>query len=161
DFVVGIIEAFERIEAGLEGALGVEGGDDDGDFGRAGQRKVRGVVEQLLDSAEGIAGLTLAGGQAEAPILDGPAAFPPIVGKAEDDGPGEAGAEGGLDLPGEHLAFAWLAFAEGVYAELTEHEGFGLGEHLEPGEVIAERLFLVEIDVEAHEIGALDVEEFG
>ena len=45
DFVVGIIEAGQRIQARLQGAPAVVAGDDDGNLGQRGQRKIGGLGE--------------------------------------------------------------------------------------------------------------------
>src|SRR5213079_676231 len=41
DFVIGIVELLERIETGFQGAITIETGNDDRDFGIAGERKMR------------------------------------------------------------------------------------------------------------------------
>ena len=56
---------------------------------------------------------------------------------------------------------AWRAspFAQRVHAEFAQQQRLGVGQHLQPRQVILERLPLVQIDVEAEEIHALRAQE--
>ncbi len=83
----------------------------------------------------------------------------PLVGEAVNNGPGQAGAEGGFDLPFEHFAFLGLALAQAVHANFTQDQRLGVGDHLQAGQVILEGPLLVQIDVEADEIDVLRVQK--
>src|ERR1051325_3760390 len=100
------------------------------------------------------------GGQAHLPIVDLASVFPPIVSKTVNDSARQARAKGLLDLPLQHFAFAVFAFAQGIDAEFAEHKRLGLGKHLEPGEIIAEGLLVMEVDIEAEEVGAAGAKKF-
>ena len=89
------------------------------------------------------------------------AVFPPIVGKTIDDCAGKTRAEGIFDLPLEDFTFSRFAFAKGIDAEFAENERFGIGEHLKASEIISERLPVMQIDVETHEISAARAKKFG
>src|SRR5205807_713478 len=110
--------------------------------------------------SEGFFRLPIAGGQAKGPILDLLAAAEPIIGKAVNDGPCEAGAEGGFDLSAEQFAFAIFTLADGIYAEFTQHEGLGIGQRLQPSEIAFEGGRLMQINVEADEIMVPGLKEF-
>src|SRR5678816_360163 len=117
------------------------------------------LVVCALDEGEGRLSRTLAAGYPKRPILDGASDVHPIIGETEEHRAGETPAKGALDLPLEHLAFALLAFADGVEAEFGKNEGLAVREHLETGEVVLEWLALVQIDVERQEIDILRAEK--
>src|SRR5581483_10058701 len=160
DFVIGIIEAFQRIEACAKGAAAFVTGHDDGNPGVALQRKIWRLAKRGLDGVKRILRLTVGGGQTEMPILHALAGVPPVIGETENDRPGKTGAEGGFDLPGEDFAFAVLAFAGGVDAKFAKEERLGISDHLQAREVILKSLALVQVDIEGNEIETVRPEEF-
>ena len=99
--------------------------------------------------------------QSESPILDLMTAREPLVGPGEDERAGDAHIEGGADLPGQDLRLRVLALAEGIDAELGQHQRPIDGKVLQPGEIAAERALVVQIDVEAEEVGEVDREVLG
>src|SRR5204863_3076368 len=96
--------------------------------------------------------------EAERPIADRRTAGEPLVGPREDERARHAPLEGRADLPRENGRLPVRAFADRIDAELGEHQRLVLGEILQPREVAAKRTLLVQIDVEADEIDAVDVE---
>ena len=159
--VVGIIEMLERLEAGLEGGGAVVAGDHHRDLRSRGQRKIGRDAELLAHRFEGRFGGAIGPGQPEGPIVDEPSAMPPFVGVGIDDHAGATAAKGALDLPMEHLRLTRRAFAQGVDADLSEDERSGVGEHLQAGQIVLEGLAIVQVDVEAQEVGRLGLQEFG
>src|SRR6185437_12285718 len=104
---------------------------------------------------------TLAVDQAEGPILDEMSAGEPFVGPGEDEGAGHPHGEGGADLPGEDGALPLLALAHRIDAELGENERAIDGEVVQPRDVAAKGVLVMQIDVEAEEIGEVDRQILG
>src|SRR5439155_9327100 len=78
-----------------------------------------------------------------------------IIRITEEDGPSEAGAEGGFDLPGQKLALAGCSFSQAVHPKLAQHQGLVIGEHLQARQVAFKSVPLVQINIEAHKVDAL------
>ena len=89
------------------------------------------------------------------------AAGEPLVGPGEDKGARHPGLEGGVDLPGQDAALLLLALAERIDAEFGQHQRLVDGDIVQPGDVPAEGGLIVQIDVEADEIGEIDGQVFG
>ena len=161
DFVVRVVKAAKGFQAGLESAAAVVGGHDHGNFRTTRQREMRGHAELLLHGQEGVLGAAVWPGQAEGPVLDRQPAAEPIVGKTEDHGASESAPASKLDLPRKEFALAGLAFAQGVHAELAEHEGPGVGQHLQPRQISGEVFRPVQVNVEANKVDVARTEKFG
>ncbi len=119
------------------------------------QREIRRLGVFALHDVERRFRRSVAGGQPELPIGNIASVLVPFVGETEYDRPGDASAEGGLNLPFERFAFERLALAQAVHPEFSQHQRFGIGNHLQTGEVILEGALLVQIDIEANEIDVL------
>ena len=99
--------------------------------------------------------------EAKGPILDQMAAGEPFVGPGEDKGSRDAGLEGGVHLPGQHLALPLLPLAEGIDAEFGQDQRLVDRDVVQPRDISAERGLVVQIDVEADEIGEVDGQILG
>jgi hypothetical protein len=99
--------------------------------------------------------------EAEGPVLDEMAAGEPLVGPGKDEGAGRAHGESAANLPGKNARLLRLAFAHGVDAELRQHQRAVDREIVEAREIAAERPLLMQIDVEAEEIGEVDGQILG
>src|SRR5207248_1911575 len=104
---------------------------------------------------------TVAVGQAERPILDQMTAGEPLVGPGEDECAGDTGGKRGAHLPGQNVRLLLLAVTHRVDAELGQYQRLVDREIVQPGDVAAERGLLVQIYVEAEEIGEIDRQVFG
>src|SRR5581483_10700074 len=153
--VIGVVQAFERIQAGAQGAAPIVARHNNGNLRLPFERKIGCLAEHLLHGAKGILALAVARRQAHGPIFNLPAAVPPIIRITEDHRPRQAGAKRRLDLPREDFAFLVLTLAARIDAEFAQHQRFGVGDHLQAGEIVFERLAMVEIDVETDEIQVL------
>ena len=161
DFVIGVVQTGQRIQARLEGAGAIVAGHDDGNPGDAREREKGSGLELLLHHGKGGLGPAVAGGQAEIPIGHIAAIPVPLVGEAIDDDAGQAGSKSQLDLPGEHFTFFGLAFTQAVQAGFPQEQRLGAGQRLQAGQVVFKRPRLMEEDVEADEIYAGRMQEFG
>ncbi len=159
--VIGIIELRERFEAGRHRALGVVGADHDRDARRARQR---GRDRSLIARAHGRKRrlrIAVTIDEAESPILDQMTAGEPFIGPGEDAGTGDAHLESGAELPGQDAHLLVIAFAHRIDAELGQHQRPVDGEVVQPRHVFAEGMLVMEIDVEAEEVGEIDRQIFG
>ena len=118
-------------------------------------------MEQLPDDSERFLGPAVARHQSHLPVLDQAPVFEPFIRVAEKDHSGQSAAEGVLNLPREDLAFPHFALAQRIDAEFAEHERFGVRHHLESREIILKRALLMEVNVEADEVGTLRLQELG
>ena len=89
------------------------------------------------------------------------AAGEPFVGPGEDASPGNPGRERGADLPGQYPPLLLLALMQRIDAELGQHQRPVDGEVVQPPDIARERPLVVQIDVEADEIGEIDGQVFG
>ncbi len=160
DFVIGIVQADERFEAGIQRAFAIEAGNHHRNLRRAGQRKIGRGAKRLLNGPKRFLRFPVSSGQAEAPLLDLLLAFEPVVGVTENDRPGQPGAKSRFNLPAEHFALVRFPFAEGIDAEFAQHQGPGIGERLQPGEIIFKRLPVMEVNVETDEVDVLRMQKF-
>ena len=167
DFVVGVVEMLERIEAIAQRARAVVGADHDGDHrerhGRDEalvERTLR-IFEERLESAVARLGFALRRDDAEGPVGDVDAVGEPLVGPREDEGAGEPAFEDGGDVLGQQRGLLLLRMADGVHAKFAEDERLVAREILQAAEVADEVLLAMEIDVVAVEIDLARQEIFG
>ena len=85
----------------------------------------------------------------------------PFVGPGKDEGARDPGGKGGADLPGQRPGLLLLAGAQRIDAELGQHQRLVDSQIVQPGDVAAKRGLVVEVDVEAQEIGEIDRQIFG
>src|SRR5262249_7059084 len=95
------------------------------------------------------------------PILDQMATREPLVGPRKDEGAGDAGLEGGMHLPGQYLPLSLLSLAERIYTELGQYQRLVEGDIVQSGDISTECGLVVQVDVEADEIGKVDGQIFG
>src|SRR5580700_11445080 len=85
----------------------------------------------------------------------------PFVGPREDEGAGNTGLEGGVHLPRQDAPLFLLSLAERIDAEFGQDQRLVEGDVVQPRDVSAEGGLVVEIDVEAYEVGEIDRQIFG
>src|SRR6266403_5451326 len=85
----------------------------------------------------------------------------PFVGPREDEGAGDTGLEGGVHLPRQDAPLFLLALAKRIYAEFGQHERLVERDIVQPRDVSSESRLVVQINVEANEIGEIDRQIFG
>jgi hypothetical protein len=157
--VIRIIEALESGEAVRQGRSSVMGADHDRDP-RPRQRSGEGAVgEGVAHPSEGGLGPPPPVGQAKIPILDVVAPAVPFVGPSEDEGTGAAAGKCALDLPGEALRLLFLAVTAAVEANLREQQRPVADHVMQACQVGLEGLPLLEVDVEAGDVGERKLEE--
>src|ERR1700730_849467 len=85
----------------------------------------------------------------------------PFVGPGEDDCPCDPRLERRMNLPGEYAALLLLAQPHGIDAEFGQHQRPIDCKIVQSRNVPLERCLIVEIDVEADEVGEVDRQIFG
>src|SRR5262249_45933272 len=118
--------------------------------GRARERLAQGVVRRLRRA--------VGPGDAEGPVLDRAAAGVPVVRPGEEEGAGQAYQRGRAHVAGEEAGLLRFAVPERVHAELAEDERLVADQVLQAEQVTAERLGVVEVDVEGDEVQEGDVQ---
>ena len=161
DLVIGIVERFERDEAGLHRALSIVGADHHGNPGVTRQWRRQRPLVTRGDLIEGRLRLALAVNEPERPILDQMAAGEPFIGPSKNEGARDARGKRGPHLPPQDLGLLLIAVAHRIDAELGQHQRLVEGKIVEAGDVPAERGFVVQIDVEAQKIGEIDRQVLG
>src|SRR5205085_8803449 len=78
-----------------------------------------------------------------------------------DESAGDARLEGGVNLPRQDAPLFLLPLAERIDAEFGQHQRLVERDIVEPRNVSAEGGLVVQIDVEADEIGEIDRQIFG
>jgi hypothetical protein len=148
----------QRIEALLQGALRLVGADHHRDPGRGARRLRQLGAEDALEGAVGGLLLAIPAHQPEGPVLDREAARVPLVGEGEGDGACTAELGGDAGGARDDGRLGLLPLADGVDAELGEHEGAGAGQVLQTGEVAAQGDLVVQVDVETGEIQEVELQ---
>ncbi len=165
DFVVGVVDLFERGEAAVEGFRAVVGADDDGGLRVGGKLHARGhgtvAREEVFYGFERGFFCAVAAHEAERPVENFLASAEPFIGPRVDDCAGETAADDAFDVPAEHFGLLLLGVANGVHAEFAEDERLVVGEILQAGEVAVEVVLAVQVDIEGDEVAVLREEVFG
>jgi hypothetical protein len=155
DLVIRVVERCERGEAGLHRALGVVGADHDRHPRITRQRRRQDTLIAPRHRLEGGLRPALAIDQAKRPILDLVPAGKPFVGPREDEGAGDPRGERGTHLPIEGSGLLGRAVAQRVDAEFGQYQRLVDRQVVQPGDIAAEGILVVQIDVEAQEIGEI------
>ena len=161
DLVIGVVEGFERGEAGLHCALCIVGAHHDRDPGIARQRRRQHALVAAGDLVKGWLRPALPVDEAERPVFDLMSAGEPLIGPGKDKSAGNAGRKGGAHLPAEDAGLLVRAVAHRVDAELGQDERLVDREIVQPRDIATERRLLVQVDVEAEEIREIDGQIFG
>ena len=160
DLVIRIGEARQSLETVADGARAVVRAHDHRDSGPREARRKRHLGERLPDRAQRGLGRPVDPREAEGPVLHVVALPVPLVGPGEHEDAGTAGGERAPHLPGERARLDALVVAEAVKPELAHEERSVPGEILETGQVGLEPVLRLEVDVEAHEVEAGQLEVF-
>ena len=63
-------------------------------------------------------------------------------------------------MPGQDFTLARFTLADGVDPEFAKHKRLGIGERLQPREIILKRFLLVQVNIKADKVDALRMEKF-
>src|SRR5205807_8555491 len=161
DLVVGVVEHCERSQALIHRPLGIVGADHYRDPRVALQRRRQyaGVLPHYLVERRFRPAFPV--DQTEGPVLDQMTAGEPFVGPGENESASDTRLEGGVYLPGQDSSLPLLSLTERIYTEFGQHERLVEGDIVQPRDVSAKSGLVVQVDVEADEIGEIDRQIFG
>src|SRR5207245_10399874 len=91
-------------------------------------------------------------GDAEGPVLARVPARVPVVGPGEYERAGQAQETGRAEVAGQELGLLDLAMTQGVHPQFAQYQRHVAGQVLQPEQVAAKRLAVVQIDVERGDV---------
>ena len=104
--------------------------------------------------------LALSGDEAKCPIRNRPPASVPFIRETEHNCPGQTSPKCCLNLPGQNFSLARFAFAERINPVFTQHQRLDVGDCLQVGKIILQRLLMVKVNIEADKINVLGAQKF-
>ena len=157
DLVVGVGELLEPLEAVADRARPVARADDDGNARPGEGRGERHVREGLAHGAQCRLGPPVPAREAEGPVVHVGSGAVPLVGPGVHERPGAPRRERAAHLPVERARLDGLAVPPAVEPDLAHHERALARMGLQPGEVGAQPLLRLEIDVVADEVQEIEL----
>jgi len=161
DFIVGVLEPSEPLEAVADGGRPIIGAHHDRDARPRHARREWRLRERFVDSFQRGLRRPVGARQAELPVLDVVPVPVPLVGPSEHEHAGAAGGERRPHLPVERSRLGALAVAQAVEAQLAHEERPVARDVLEAREVGLEPVLRLEVHVEADEVEKRQPQVFG
>jgi hypothetical protein len=135
DFVIRIVEIFERGQGLADGPFAVATANDHGDPRPAAIDRERHVCKPGRDATQRLLGLAIPRREPEFPVRDVVTFAEPLIGPGINKSTGASGFERSCDLPVERFGLPRFAVTSAVESELRHNERAFTDEILQPGKV--------------------------